>query len=301
VPLGATAEVRSRLQLLQFQLARFRRGPDADAAVSDAVRQATEAHLRALHALLIAPVRERLQASHVVVIPHTVLHAVPFHALFDGERYLIDEFTISYSPSASVHRLCWAKPAAAHGGALVMGVPDAKAPFITEEVHAVAGILPDAKVFLGESATSDELQRHGGKTRFVHIATHGTFRQDNAMFSSIRMGDGPLSVYDLYQMQLSAELVTLSGCGTGLSVTVGGDEQLGLVRGLLYAGAASVLLTLWDAHDRSTAEFMKTFYGRVQQGWSKARAAQAGMQALRDQQPHPFYWAPFTIVGNSRE
>lgn len=301
VPLGGIAEVRSRLQLLQFQLARFRREPDEDAAQSAPVRQATEAHLRALHALLIAPVRDRLQASHLVVVPHNVLHAVPFHAVLDGERYLIDDFTISYAPSASVHRLCWAKPAAPHGGALVMGVPDAKAPFIAEEVQAVAGILPGAQVFLGETATSDELQRHGAKSRFVHIATHGTFRQDNAMFSSIRMGDGPLSVYDLYQMQLSAELITLSGCGTGLSVTVGGDEQLGLVRGLLYAGAASVLLTLWDAHDRSTAEFMRTFYGRIQQGWSKARAAQSGMQTLRVQQPHPFYWAPFTIVGNSRE
>ena len=137
-------------------------------------------------------------------------------------------------------------------------------------------------MFLGDSATSDQLQRHGARSRFVHIATHGLFRKDNPMFSSIRLGDGPLSVYDLYQLQLSAELVTLSGCGTGLSVIVGGDEQLGLVRGLLYAGAAAVLLTLWDAHDRSTADFMQVFYARVKQGWSKARAAQAGMWALRD-------------------
>jgi CHAT domain-containing protein len=297
VPLGEVADVRSRLQLLQFQLARLGRDPDAAAAP---MRAATDAHLRALYAVLIAPIRDRLQASHLVVIPHDVLHALPFHALFDGARYLIDDFTISYAPSASVHRLCWAKPAAPPGGSLVMGVPDARAPFIADEVNAVAGILPDSQVFLGDRATSDELQRHGARSRFVHIATHGTFRRDNAMFSSIRMGDGPLSVYDLYQLQLPAELVTLSGCGTGLSVSVGGDEQLGLVRGLLYAGAAAVLLTLWDAHDRSTADFMQVFYGRIKQGWSKARAAQSGMLALRDQHPHPFYWAPFTIVGNAR-
>ena len=299
VPLGAVADVRGRLQLLQFQLARFRRDPDQDVAREAPVRAATEAHLRALYAVLIAPIRDRLQATHLVVIPHDVLHALPFHALFDGTRFLIDDFTISYAPSASVHRLCWAKPAAPHGGALVMGVPDARAPFIADEVNAVAGILPDSQVFLGDSATSDQLRRHGALSRFVHVATHGTFRQDNAMFSSIRMGDGPLSVYDLYQLQLSAELVTLSGCGTGLSVTVGGDEQLGLVRGLLYAGAAAVLLTLWDAHDRSTADFMQVFYGRIKQGWSKARAAQSGMVTLRDRHPHPFYWAPFTMVGNA--
>ena len=64
-------------------------------------------------------------------------------------------------------------------------------------------------------------------------------------------------------------------------------------------GARAVLLTLWDAHDRSTADFMQTFYGRVQQGWSKARAAQEGMRVLRDERPHPFYWAPFTLIGNA--
>ena len=174
-----------------------------------------------------------------------------------------------------------------------MGVPDAKTPFIADEVRAVAGILPDSQVFLGAEATADQLQRHGAESRFVHIATHGLFRKDNAMFSSIRLGDGPLSVYDLYQLQLSAELVTLSGCGTGLSVIVGGDEQLGLVRGLLYAGARAVLLTLWDAHDRSTADFMQTFYGRVQQGWSKARAAQEGMRVLRERAPAPVLLGAF--------
>ena len=301
VPLGAVAEVRGRMQLLQFQLARFRRDPDADATLAASAQGATEAHLRALYEMLIAPIRDRLQASHLVVVPHEALHTLPFHALFDGARFLIDDFTISYAPSASVYRLCRAKPAAPQGGALVMGVPDARAPFIADEVNAVAGILADSQVFLGDRATSDELRRHGARSRFVHIATHGMFRKDNAMFSSIRMGDGPLTVYDLYQLRLSAELVTLSGCGTGLSVTVGGDEQLGLVRGLLYAGAAAVLLTLWDAHDRSTADFMQVFYGRIQQGWSKARAAQLGMQTLRNNHPHPFYWAPFTIVGNPRE
>ena len=64
---------------------------------------------------------------------------MPFHALFDGTRFLIDDFTISYAPSASVHRLCWAKPAAPQGGALVMGVPDARAPFIADEVKHRGG------------------------------------------------------------------------------------------------------------------------------------------------------------------
>jgi CHAT domain-containing protein len=81
-------------------------------------------------------------------------------------------------------------------------------------------------------------------------------------------------------------------------VVVAGDEQLGLVRGLLYAGARAVLLTLWDAYDSSTAEFMNTFYGRLASGGSKAQAAQEGMQELRGRYPHPFYWAPFSLIGD---
>jgi CHAT domain-containing protein len=299
VPLGPMTEVRHLLRLLQFQLSKFRLGPRYVGAFAEQLHEATESHLRQLHELLIAPVRDRLLgAAHLVVVPHDVLHFLPFHALFDGERYLIDEFSMSYAPSASVYRLCRTKPARSSGRALIMGVPDALTPFIADEVLAIAGVLPDPQVFLGPDATAAQLRRHGEESRYVHIATHGLFRRDNPMFSSIRLGDGPLSVYDLYELRLSAELVTLSGCGTGLRVVAGGDEQLGLVRGLLYAGARAVLLALWDAYDSSTADFMTAFYGRLQKGWSKARAAQEGMRELRKQYPHPFYWAPFTLVGN---
>ena len=298
VPLGPIAHVRSLMRLLQFQLAKFRLGPDYVGAFAERLQAATEMHLRELHAALIAPIRDQLQAAHLVVVPHDALHFLPFHALFDGDRFLIDQFTLSFAPSSSVYRLCRTKPAGSNGGALIMGVPDSLAPFIADEVRAVAGVLPDACVFLGSEATAGQLQTHGGASRYVHIATHGMFRRDNPMFSSIRLGDGPLSVYDLYELRLSAELVTLSGCATGLSVVVGGDEQLGLVRGLLYAGARGVLLTLWDAYDSSTADFMKAFYGHLQRGWTKTRAAQEGMMELRERHPHPFYWAPFALIGD---
>jgi CHAT domain-containing protein len=117
------------------------------------------------------------------------------------------------------------------------------------------------------------------------------------MFSSIRLGDAQLNLFDLYQLQLPAELITLSGCGTGLNVVVGGDELMGLKRGLLYAGARCVLLTLWDVHDQSTAEFMKLLYERLQVDGNKAKAVQYAMSEIRKSYPHPFYWAPFVLVG----
>ena len=117
------------------------------------------------------------------------------------------------------------------------------------------------------------------------------------MFSAIQLGDSQLSLFDLYHLELSAELVTLSGCGTGLNVVVGGDELLGLVRGLLYAGAEAVLVTLWDVNDKSTAEFMKVFYELLQTTPNKASALQGAMQRLRESYPHPYYWAPFVLIG----
>ena len=117
------------------------------------------------------------------------------------------------------------------------------------------------------------------------------------MFSGIRLGGGHLSLYDLYQLKLEADLVTLSGCATGLNVVTAGDELLGLIRGLLYAGARSVLLTLWNVHDHSTSEFMTAFYRCLQSGASKPVALRAAMLQLRERLPHPYYWAPFTLTG----
>src|SRR5205823_8565438 len=116
------------------------------------------------------------------------------------------------------------------------------------------------------------LREKGPHCRLIHIATHGYFRQDNPMFSGIRMAGSYLSLFDLYYMNLPVELLTLSGCVTGLNVVADGDELLGLARGLLYAGARSLLLSLWDVDDKSTAEFMKLFYSRLAHHPNKAEA-----------------------------
>src|SRR5258705_13243511 len=142
---------------------------------------ATQMHLRDLYDVLIAPVRDRLQARHIVVVPHDVLHFLPFHALFDGQRYLIDEFSVSFAPSASVYRLCWAKRPRTGGGALVMGVPDLATPFIADEVESVAEVLPDTRVLLGAAATAAELRQNGSAGRVVHIGAHGLFRRNNPL------------------------------------------------------------------------------------------------------------------------
>ena len=181
-----------------------------------------------------------------------------------------------------------------------MGVPDAATPHILREVTEVARALPTPRLFIGDEATEEVLRTHGARSRFVHLATHGRFRHDNPMFSSVQLGTSRLSLFDLYQLDLPAELVTLSGCGTGLNVSEGGDELLGLVRGLLYAGTQSALVTLWDVSDLSTSEFMSAFYAHFRQGGhDKGIALQRAMREVRERHPHPYYWAPFVLVGRA--
>ncbi len=299
VPVTLETRVTGILRLLQFQLSKFRLNAQYIETFKDSLVQSTQAHLTELYQELIAPVSSRLQASHLVFVPHGLLHYVPFHALFDGTQHLIERYTVSYSPSASIFALSQSRNANSSGAALVFGIPDPQAPAILDEVQALTGVLERAELFVGQNATEHVLRNRGPQSRMIHIATHGHFRQDNPMFSAIRMGDSYLSLFDLYQLTLPVELITLSGCSTGLNVVSAGDELIGLARGLMHAGAQSLVLSLWDVHDKSTAEFMTAFYRLLQKGESKAAALRGAMLALRSSYPHPYQWAPFILVGKT--
>jgi CHAT domain-containing protein len=297
VPVAEVSRVNDLLARLQFQFSKFRLTPEYTSAFGDSLLETTRRHLKDLYDELIGPVKKKLTGNHLLIVPHGSLHTLPFQALFDGERYLIDSFSVSYAPSATIFSLCHDRVSNQADAALVLGVPDAAAPVVLDEAKAVAAAIPASELFLGESATAGVLQEKGQQSRFIHIATHGYFRQDDPMFSGIRLGDGILSLYDLYQLRLPAELITLSGCATGLSVVADGDELLGLIRGLIYAGAQSALLTLWDVQDRSTAQFMSAFYGHLADCKDKAAAVQRAALDIREVYPHPYYWAPFVLLG----
>ena len=238
-----------------------------------------------------------MDKPELILVPHGFLHYVPFHALHDGDGYLVDRFSISYAPSAGVFHLCAAKENTAQDASLVLGVADARTPRILDEVHAVADALPDATLLVGKEASEEAITKYGATCRFLHIATHGMFRRDNPMFSAIQLGTSRLSLFDLYDLQLNADMVVLSGCGTGLSAVLGADELVGLTRGWLYAGARSVLVSLWDVHDASTAIFMRRFYQHLGSGSGRAQALRRTMRDIREEFPHPYHWAPFVLVG----
>ena len=117
------------------------------------------------------------------------------------------------------------------------------------------------------------------------------------MFSSFKLADGYVTALDLFSMNCQTNLITLSGCQSGLGEVTGSDDLLGLMRGFLFAGARSLLLSLWRVSDESTVMLMKEFYKQWRSGSSRAKALQAAMSSVRKTYPNPFYWAPFILVG----
>jgi CHAT domain-containing protein len=298
VPVSAKTRVEKLLQALQLQLSKFRLGKQYVQEFELQLLQSVQGRLGELYKELIGPVRQFLRGEHLVVVPHGILHHLPYHALYNGQSHLIERFTVSYAPSASIYALCRTR-SGSFDSSLVLGIPDSAAPLIRDEINAVSKILPRPQVYLGKQATEQVLRERGPTSQIVHIATHGNFRQDNPSFSAIKLGRSYLNLCDLYQMELPVDLVTLSGCGTGLNVVTQGDEHLGLMRGFLSAGARSLLLTLWDVNDRSTADFMTSFYTALQAGEPKAQAFRRATLQTRDRFPHPYFWAPFILVGNA--
>jgi CHAT domain-containing protein/predicted negative regulator of RcsB-dependent stress response len=301
VPVSVVSRITHFLQLLRFQISKFRMGVAYTQRFERPLLDATQARLEMLYDELFAPLREHIDTKHLIFVPHGALHFLPFHALRNEGQYLCEAYTISYAPSATVFTLCQEKAQSEQPISLVMGIPDARAPHILGEVESVARLLPNPELLVGEQATSGKLKEKGAESSLLHIATHGIYRQDNPMFSGIRLGDGYLNVHDLYQMRLPAKLVTLSGCATGMNFVSQGDELLGLQRGLFCAGATSLLLSLWDVHDQSTGKLMQAFYKRYIETKDMAGSLRAAMNQLREEVPHPYFWAPFVLVGKLPE
>jgi CHAT domain-containing protein len=292
------AGLKKTFGFLQFHFSRLASDPAAKLRPAMALAN-IQAHLKTLYEMLVRPIEQILSGKKsVVFVPSDFLHYLPFHALFDGSAYLVDRFTISYAPTATIYRLFIERPVEHKPEALLIGVPDEAAPLIADEIESVRSVLPNARAFVGDTATRDRLTQEMETAGMIHIASHATFRPDNPMFSSFQLHDGPMNFFDIYNLRTSASLITLSGCGTGLSNVVAGDELLGLVRGFLYAGATSVVLSLWDVNDRTTADLMKYFYGYLAGGKTKGVSLREAMLRLRQEQPHPYYWAPFLLMGN---
>jgi CHAT domain-containing protein len=295
--LAPAGHVREVQENLSFQLESFLLGGEFVNAHSQQILHVALHYLQALHRTLVEPLLAEISTPHVIIVPHGSLHYLPFHAFYDGSRYLIDRFEITYAPSASVLRYCMDKPDVEDARPLIVGLADAAAPRVDVEISALRNVFPEATVLAGDQADRAAFARAAQHASFVHVATHATYRRDNPMFSSFKLADGYVTALDLFSMNCQANLVTLSGCQSGLGQITESDDLLGLRRGFFYAGARSLMMSLWTVSDESTVILMNEFYKEWRAGASKSRALQMAMQTLRRTHPNPFHWAPFVLVG----
>jgi CHAT domain-containing protein len=179
----------------------------------------------------------------------------------------------------------------------VMSVPDPLIPAVAEEAQVVARHLPGAEVLSDGQATTDALQSASSGCYVLHLACHGVFRSDNPMFSSLKLHDGWLTAADVMRLDLAGALVTLSACESGRNEVFAGDELIGLTRAFLGIGASTLVVSLWLVQDEATASLMERYYERLRDGARPVEALRAAQLAIKEEHPHPYYWAPFVLVG----
>ncbi len=265
----------------------------------DRFERACRVVLGELHEMLVAPVSDLLPttpAAPLVIAAHGPLQQVPVHALHDGSRYLVERFTISTTPSVSDFV---ARSALKHeGGArsLVIAASDATTPAMEEEARAVAAHLGDVSLHVGDDATSTALMQGAPGAAVLHIACHALFRRDNPMFSSLRLADRSIRANQLLDLDLSGALVTLSSCDSARSHGAHGEELVGLMRSVLGAGARTLVASLWPADDGATRDVMDRFYDELD-GTGPAIALREAQLEQLGRTPHPYFWAPFIVIG----
>jgi CHAT domain-containing protein len=291
------ADVQTALQQFHFQLGAVRHASALLQRHLPLLLQRIQRPLAQLYDLLLRPLQKKIGERQLVAAPYQQLHYVPFHALYDGEQYVIETCEVSVTPSATLLQRCLNTSTPPLRRALLVGLPDDYAPRVADEVVAIAPLFAQSTTLVGEEATRTHLQQFAPSADVVHIACHGRFRSDNPFFSALHLADGWMIVRDAYALRLNCALVALSACETGLSALTPGDDLVGLARGFLLAGAPSLLVSLWMVNDAATAELMTHFYRVLLTGAHPAAALRAAQRTLLSTHPHPFFWAPFMLIG----
>jgi CHAT domain-containing protein len=263
---------------------------------------------RTLYRQIFALAAPAIKTKKLIIVSHGSLHYLPFAALSDGKEYLIDRFSMRMLPSASVLSFLKERAKQENRGALIFGNPKLEDPkydlkFAQDEALAIGKIIPKSNVLLRSEASKTNLLNYGSKYSVIHLAVHGVFDIDKPLNSALllaadRNNDGLLRAGDLYNLSLSADLVTLSACETALGKVSTGDDVVGFTRGFLYAGARSLISSLWQVDDEATRDLMVHFYTNLSK-MSKDEALRQAQLKAKKQYPQPFYWAAFLLTGSA--
>jgi CHAT domain-containing protein/tetratricopeptide (TPR) repeat protein len=272
------------------------------------LRDPEPASLKQLDGWLITPIRQYLKTPMICVIPHSILHQLPFAAIHNGKGYFGEQHTIYYLPAASLlpsiarRNRPASKPMLAIAQAKAEGWPALH--YVDQEAETVARLY-NGKALLTGQALKAEFLRLAGNYDILHIASHAELNTRSPLFSRFLLtpdqnGNQGLEVREIYDLNLShTSLVVLSACETQLGAQSRGDDIVGLNRAFLYAGTSSVIASLWTVDDQATGLLMRSFYTHLKRGMGKAQALRVAQSETRRQYPNPYYWAAFILTGNA--
>jgi hypothetical protein len=254
--------------------------------------------LARLHGALVAPLASTLSRSrHLIVSLPPEWHDLPLAATLGPDGHLIASHDLSFvsAPEALTRRA--APPL--RGPAMVLGCSDGgRLPAALHEARAVAaalGATGPVRPLIEDEATAAAVAEALPNCGVAHFATHAAFRHDNPLFSWVRLADGHLALADLGELSLRGQpLVVLSACESGRGRPRGGGI-VGMARGFLLAGAATLVTSLWKIADDSSAQLMADFYRALASGTAPSALAEAQRQAIARGE-HPFHWAAFVCV-----
>jgi len=265
----------------------------------------TQAAWRHLYDDLIRPIRSNLPSkagARLTIIPSGPLFRLSFAALMDEKgRYLIENYALNYAPAIEVFQYTrQAKQRTAELPARYLlianpsGLPSSSGkalpplPGSEREVQSISRLVPSgySTLLIGKQADEADVRDAMPAAKVIHLATHGVIDNGNPLNSFLALGrsnsqpsgDGRLTAEEVYSLDLHADLVVLSACRTGLG-RINGDGVAGLARAFFYAGAASVISTLWDVPDQPAAQLMEDFYRSFGDGSKKGKS-----EALREAQ-----------------
>ena len=268
---------------------------DLRSAVADPGRRSWPRTEELLSPLVAAITRWAPPGDRVVLCPHDTLHRFPLHAIDVGEQPLARRNVVTYTPSVAVLRYCMAKRRGESDHALILAdaSPDRPLPFARDQALALAGMLRDHGIsvvcHVGEKATLQALANGlsaVGAAAFVHFAVHGFANSSAGLDSGIQLADGPLTARHILGLRLDARLVFLGACDTGIGERRAGDELLGLIRSVIYAGSPSVMASQWPVDQLSSTMLILDFYRRLLAGDRKGDALHAAQAWLQQATAH---------------
>ncbi|WP_445664002.1 CHAT domain-containing protein [Fodinibius sp. AD559] len=320
-----------------------------DAILSNASRTKLRSESTLLYNLLFKPFEGDLENySNLTIVPDGALAYLPFEAISQGDQYLIENFNIKYVPSLTSLTLLKDPETPTRKDLLAVAGSNFvrnnerglqrdnlnNLPSTLIEVDSIATHFKNASILKDEQVSEGTLKRllRQNNYQYLHLATHGIIDENQPNRSGLALStdsdisassaeDGMLRSSEIFGMNINSDMVVLSACNTGLGKMVGGEGMLGMQRSFFYAGTSTVVVSLWNVYDRSTASFMNEFYKSLLQqdtsrswvdgalrwiGWEQSIPFGAKAKAMREAKlkmikhplfNHPVYWAPFIVVG----